>query len=127
MRTVELEISPGIVSAQLDIGDVHRSELFDVVRERLDGIFERHLAEASLSAGSLRVSELQDTYSNVAVPSTWGDLDSDTFRSKDVNKCLNSFQSKSSTVLDGSSPLVCTLVRSVVQELVGEIPVGRVH
>ena len=39
-------------------------------------------------------------------------------------KCLESFETETSTILDAATPLICTFVGSAVKELRDEIAVG---
>ena len=105
LLAIEFDIEKGVVAGEGDVAWGKLVDFRDEVSESLKSFFEGH--------------------TDIVVATGRVELDSDV-RTVDFFGGLEDFEAESRTVLYGTTPLVCALVDSAVEELVDKVAVGAV-
>lgn len=112
------------VTTNGDIRNFQSDKLLDVVIVSGKCIFKRHLkTTASASWIALSRKSSLDPHPHVVIATRGTNLHANTFGSPDVDQGFRNFQTKASPILNAPSPLVCSMVGSIVEELVNKVSI----
>lgn len=112
------------VADELNVRKLHLGELRDVVGVCLDGVGKWHSREFVRN----NVPEKIDGYlPHVVVATTRVYLDTHASGAPDLDEDLDDLKTEARAILNRATPFVGTLVGGVIEELLDQVSVGRMH
>jgi len=122
--TIYLQIVPGIIPQENNVGDLELISLADEVPERLQRLLDRH-ADRNLCFGNREPCGEQNI-PDVIIPCDRCEFYGNVV-SKDFHKHLQYLEAESRSVFDATSPFISALVGSIVKKLSNEISTSTVY